>query len=150
MPQHTDEKFSDKIKEFLQREKPMKSIFSTVTFDDKLLRLSGEAQREPWKDLWMVSPAYAWFYFCNKISLTIKNEGVTPLDTDNSKQPLVLNIDVKGTPNAVELLEQSAHNPELAMDVKDGNIVLEHVQINSGESLKLIFLAWFAVHVSEL
>jgi hypothetical protein len=60
-----------------------------------------------------------------------------------------LDIDVKGTPNAVELLEQSAHNPKLAMDVKDGNIVLEHVQINSGESLKLIFLAWFAVHVSE-
>ena len=150
MSKNTNIDFLGKVKKFLQGEKPKKNIFSTVTFDDKLLSLSGEVQREPWKDICKAAATYGLFYFCNNFSLTIKNEGNTPVNTDNSKQPLVLDLDVKGTPNTVELLEQSPNNPELVIGVKDGKIVLEHVHINSGEPLKLIFLAWFAVPVSEL
>lgn len=141
-------KFKDKVKQFLQGEKQKKSIFSTVTCDDILLNIRGEVQREAWKDLWTAVPALGWFYFCNKISLTIENKVNGSINTCDCKQPLVLNLDVKGTPNSVELLEKSS--PELTVDVKEGNIVVENVQIDSGESLKLIFLAWFAVHVSEL
>lgn len=87
MSNHTHAKFSDKVKRFLQREKPKKSIFSTVAFDDKLLNVSGEVQRKPWKDLsmWRVG----WFYFCNKISLIIENKGNSSVDTDASNKPLV-------------------------------------------------------------
>jgi hypothetical protein len=62
--------------------------------------------------------------FCNKISLTIENKGNKPINTVSSKQPLILDLDVKGTPITVELLEKSPNNPELVMSVIDGNIVL--------------------------
>ena len=148
--EHTNHtlKLKDRMKKFLQGEKPKKTIFSTVTFDNKLLSVRGEVQREPWKDLWL--EASGWFYFCNKISLTIENKSNAPVNTRNCKQPIVLDFKVKGILNNVELLEKCAHNPELVMGVKDGNVILEHVQINHGEPLKLAFLAWFAVHVSDL
>ncbi len=108
----------------------------------------GEVERRPWND-------YSWeaiglFYFCSKITLAIENKGETPVDTDNRGQPIILDLDVRGIPNTIELLEASPENPKLTMNAKDGRIVVEHAKINPGEPLNLLFVCWFAVHISEL
>jgi len=131
-----------------KRKKQTKTISSTITFDDQPLTVKGEVEREPWKDrLWI---AGGCFYFCNKISLTIENKGNMPVNTGNRGQPIVLDLDVRGEPNSAELFEENPSNPELILSVKDGKIVLEHVQIDPNEKLKLSFVAWFAVQISEL
>ena len=91
-----------------------------------------------------------WFYFCNKISITIENKGNMPIDSDRCRDLMVLDLDIWGVPNIVELLERSSSSPELAVGVKDGKIVLKHVRIGLDEPLKLVFLGYFAVHISEL
>ena len=73
-----------------------------------------------------------------------------PVNTGNRGQPIVLDLDVRGEPNSAELFEENPSNPELILSVKDGKIVLEHVQIDPNEKLKLSFVAWFAVQISEL
>jgi hypothetical protein len=63
---------------------------------------------------------------------------------------MVLDLDIWGVPNTVELLEKSSSNPDLVMGVKDGKIVHKHVRIGLDEPLRLVFLGYFAVHISEL
>ena len=140
--------FAGKVKKFFQGKKQKKSISSTFTYDYQLLSVKGEAQREPWKDL--VSEATGWFYFCNQVSLTIENKGNMPIDSDRCRDLMVLDLDIRGVPNTVELLEKSSSSPELVMGVKDGKFVLKHVRIGLNEPLKLVFLGYFAVHISEL
>ena len=140
--------FACKVKKFFQGKKQKKSISSTFTYDHQLLSVKGEAQREPWKDL--VSEVTGWFYFCNLVSLTIENKGNMPIDSDRCRDLIVLDLDIRGVPNTVELLDKSSSSPELAMGVKDGKFVLEHVRIGLDEPLRLVFLGYFAVHISEL
>jgi len=134
---------------WFRENKHKKTIFSTVSYDNHLLAIKGEVEKEPWKDLSL--GATGWFYFCSKVTLAIENKGETHVNTDNRGEPITFELgDVKGTPNTIELLEKGPENPKLTMDVKDGKIVLEHVNINPSEPINLQFLVWFAVHVSEL
>jgi hypothetical protein len=143
-----------KFAENLGREKRQKkTIFSTLTFDNQPLTVTGEVERKPNTDLpsnLLPSLATGWFYFGSQIFLIIENKGDAPVDTDRCKQPIVLNLDVRGVPNSLDLWENNSSNPRTVLDVKDGKIVLDHVRINPGEPLKLLFLAWFGVQASEL
>ena len=140
--------FICKVKKFFQGKKQKKSISSTFTYDYQLLSVRGEAQREPWKDL--VSEATGCFYFCNLVSLTIENKGNMPIDSDRCRDLMVLDLDIRGVPDKVVLLEKSSSSPELVMGVKNGKFVLKHVRIGLDEPLRFVFLGYFAVHVSEL
>jgi hypothetical protein len=88
--------------ENLRTEKRRKPLASTIVYDNQLLRIKGEAQRQPWKDKEGLPtnylgdeyfgvyarecsvPSIGLCTFCNKLSLTIKNEGILPIDTDVS------------------------------------------------------------------
>jgi hypothetical protein len=127
--------------------------------------VKGEAQRQPWKDKeglpsnYLFGNEYVGVYewdrsvssiglctFCNKISLTIKNEGILPIDTDVSKESLGINLDVRGNLNRIKVLDVKPANDRLDLIVKDGLVLLNHVHLEPGESFQLVFLGWFAVH----
>lgn len=117
--------------------------------------MKGEARREPWKDREGLPTKYTGEssalsfgipIFCNKISLTIKNEGVLPIDTDISKEPLGFSLDVRGNPDNIKVLDVEPANDRLDLSVRDGMVLLNHVHLEPGESFQLLFLGWFAVH----
>ncbi len=138
-----------KFAENLGKEKPQKkNVFSTFTFDNQPLAVTGEVERKPNTDV--TSKITGLFFFGSQISLMIENKGDMPVDTESCKQPIVLNLNIRGVPNSLELWENNSSNPRIVLDVKDGKIVLDHVRINPGEPLKLLFFAWFAVQASEL
>jgi hypothetical protein len=148
----------------IRTKKQKKPLASTIVYDNQLLSVKGEAQRQPWKDKEALPTnyigdgnfgVYAWDHsvssiglctFCNKISLTIKNEGNLPIDTDVSKEPLGFNLDVRGNLNSIKVLDVEPANDRLELSTKDGVVLLNHVHLEPGESFQLVFLGWFAVH----
>jgi hypothetical protein len=114
----------------------------------------GEAQRQPWKDREGVPTKYTGEcseptigipIFCNKISLTIKNEGSLRIDTDVCKEPLGFNLDVRGNLDNIKVLDVEPANDRLDLSITDGMILLNHVHLEPGESFQLVFLGWFTV-----
>jgi hypothetical protein len=91
-------------------------------------------------------PSVGLCTFCNKISLTIKNEGILPIDTDVSKEPLLFNLDVRGNLNNIKVLDVEPANDRLDLSVRDGMVLLNHVHLEPGASFQIVFLGWFAVH----
>jgi hypothetical protein len=73
------------------------------------------------------------------VSLTIENKGNLPVDSDRCRDLMILDLDIWGIANAVELLQKSSSNPDLVMGVKDGKIVLKHVRIGLDKPLRLVF-----------
>ena len=133
-----------------ETQKQKKTFASAIVYDNQLLSLRGEAQRNPCKD--RIEGWSDIIHFCNKISLTIKNEGSLPIDTDVCKQPIAFNLDVRGkledvkdVPGGVELLDVKPANPKLDLNTKDGQVLLNHVHLNPSESLQLVFLGYFTV-----
>lgn len=101
-----------------------------------------------------MSPNYNWvdsapsigiYSFCNKISLTIKNEGVLSIDTDVSEEPLVFNLDVRGNLDNIKVLVVEPANERLDLSIREGMVLLNHVHLEPGEFFQLLFLGWFAV-----
>lgn len=129
--------------------KQKKTLASTIIYDNELLSLRGEAQRDPQKD--NTGAKYGKAHFCNKISLTIKNEGNMPVDTDPSEQPIAFKLDVRGKLESfgivpgVELLDVKPANPKLDLSTRDGEVLLDHVHLDPGESLQLVFTGYFIV-----
>ncbi len=133
----------------VRTKKQKKDLASTIVYDNQLLRVKGEAQREPWKDR-DYSRRYGKIYFCNKISLTIKNEGSLCIDTDVNKEPLAINLDVNGKLDNVKVLDNKRTNPRLDLSTKDGMIIVEHIHIEPREFLKIVFLGYFKVDFEDL
>jgi hypothetical protein len=142
----------------VRTKKRKKALASTIVYDNQLLSMNGEAQRQPWKDREGVptnytgessEPSIGIPFFCNKISLTIKNEGVLLIDTDVSKEPLGFNLDVRGNLNNIKVLVVEPANERLDLSMKDGKVLLNHVHLESGKSFQLVFLGWFKVDNKE-
>jgi hypothetical protein len=149
---------------YVRTKRRKKALAFAIVYGNQLLSVKGEAQRQPWKDKEGVPTnylgseyvmVYAWersvpfsglCTFCNKISLTIKNEDVLPIDTDVGKEPLVFNLDVRGDLNSIKVLNLEPTNDLLELSTKDGMVLLNHVHLEPGESFQLVFLGWFAVH----
>jgi hypothetical protein len=130
-----------------------------MVYDNQLLSMKGEAQREPWKDRDGLptkyigessAPSFGIFIFCNKISLTIKNEGILPIDTDVSKEPLAFNLDVRGRLDKIKVLDSKPFNPGLDLSARDGMVLAEHIHIEPNEFLQIVFLGYFKVDLEEL
>jgi hypothetical protein len=144
--------------------KRKKALAFTIVYENQLLSLRGEAQRQPWKDreglptnylgdeyfgvyAWESSvPSIGLCTFCNKISLTVKNEGILPIDTDVSKEQLGFNLDVRGNLNSIKVLDVKPASDRLDLSTKNGMVLLNHVHLEPGASFQLVFLGWFAVH----
>lgn len=132
-----------------------KSLSSTIIYDNQLLSIKGIAQREPWKDT-ADSRRLSALFFCNRISLVIKNEGSLPVDTDVSKEPLVIAIDVKGklektsTGGGIELLAVKPTISKLELSTRDGLVIVDHIHLEPKESKLIIFLGYFKVDLEEL
>jgi hypothetical protein len=156
------------IIEIIRTKKQKKSLSSSIIYDNQLISIKGEAQREPWKDKDGLSNypigdeyflAYEWehskysngvFTFCNKISLTIKNEGHIPIDTDVHKEPLVFSIDVRGKLASIKTLAIEPNNSKLDLSASDGMVKVEHLYLEPSASLNIIFLGYFIVNLEEL
>jgi hypothetical protein len=119
-----------------------------------MLNIKGEAQREPWKD--GDSLRSFKLYFCNKISLVIKNEGNLSIDTDFSEEPLAITLDVRGklentaTRDGVKLLDVKPPNPRLNLSTRNGIVIVEHIHLEPRESFQIVFLGYFKVDLEEL
>jgi hypothetical protein len=142
----------------IRTKKQKKALASTIVYDNQLLSMKGEAQREPWKDREGLPtkytgessvPSFGIPIFCNKISLTIKNEGILPIDTDVGKAPLGFNLDVRGNLDNIKVLDIEPANDGLDLSVRDGMVLLNHVHLEPGESFQLVFLGWFTVHYED-
>jgi hypothetical protein len=142
----------------VRTKKRKKALASNIVYDNQLLSLKGEAQRQPWKDKEGLStkytgessePSIGMPIFCNKISLTIKNEGSLPIDTDVSQEPLGFNLDVSGNLNSIKVLDVEPGNEILDLSIKDGMVLLNHVHLEPGKSFQLVFLGWFAVRYED-
>jgi|WetSurMetagenome_2_1015567.scaffolds.fasta_scaffold38052_4 hypothetical protein len=151
----------------VRTKKRKKALAFTVVYENQLLSLRGEAQRQPWKDREgsptnYLGDEYFGVYaressvpsiglctFCNKISLTIKNEGILPIDTDVSKEPLGFNLDVRGKLNSIKVLDVEPANERLDLSIKDVMVLLNHVHLEPGKSFQLLFLGWFAEHYEK-
>jgi hypothetical protein len=140
------------IEKLLGYRRQKKSLASTILYDNQLVSLKGEAERDPWKDAYDT----VCFHFHNKISLTIQNEGSKTIDTDVLNQPIAFSLDVRdkledyrGWPG-VSLLEVKPANPKLDLSTKDGQVMLNHVHLEPDESLQIIFLGYFTVGLDEL
>lgn len=140
------------IEKLLGYKRQKKALASTIMYDNQLLSLRGEAERDPWKDAYDT----VCFRFHNKISLTIRNEGNMPIDTDVSDQPIAFNLDVRGkledfrSVPGVRLLDVKPANSKLELSTSDGQVKLNHVNLEPGESLLLAFSGYFAVGLEEL
>jgi hypothetical protein len=110
------------IEKLLGYKRQKKAFASTIIYGDQFLSLRGEAERDPWKDAYDT----VCFRFHNKISLTMRNEGNMPIDTDVSDQPIAFNLDVRGKLEdfrgvpGVELLDVKPANPKLKLSTRDG------------------------------
>jgi hypothetical protein len=143
----------------IRTKKQKKALSSSMVYDNQLLSMKGEAQREPWKDRDGLptkyigessEPSFGIFSFCNKISLTIKNEGILPIDTDVSKEQLAFNLDVRGRLDKIKVLDVEPANDRLDLSTKDGMVLLNHVQLKPEESFQLVFLGYFKLESEEL
>jgi hypothetical protein len=151
----------------VRTKKQKKALASTVVYDSQLLSVKGKAQRQPWKDRdefpkdYIYStdryefgsnlgddivPSKGISTFCNKISLTIKNEGSWRIDTDVCKEPLAISLDVRGKLDRIKVLDVEPANDRLDLSIKDRKVLLNHVHLEPGESFQLVFLGWFAMH----
>jgi hypothetical protein len=131
-----------------------------------LLSLRGEAQRQPWKDEDELPTDYIYSTdhydfgsnlgddivhsnglstFCNKISLTIKNEGILPVDTDVCKEPLGFNLDVRGKLDKIKVLDVEPVNDRLDLSMRDGMVLLDNIHLEPSETLQIAFLGYFKV-----
>jgi hypothetical protein len=154
--------------EIIRTKKQKKTLFSRIVYDNQIVSIEGEAQRQPWKDKDGLSNypigdeyvlAYEWehskysngvFTFCNKLSLTIKNEGYLPIDTDAHKEPLVFSIDVRGKLASIKTLAIKPNNSKLDLSASDGLVKVEHLHLEPSASLDIIFLGYFIVNLEEL
>ncbi len=126
-----------------------KILASTIVYDSQLLSLAGEAQRQPWKD--RGGSKYSdIMHFCNKISLTIKNEGSLSIDTDVSNEPLAIKLDVRGKLETIKVLEAKSTNPRLDLSAIDGKVLVEHIRIEPREFLQIVFLGYFKLDLKDL
>jgi len=134
----------------IRTKKQKKPLASTVVYDNQLLSVKGVAQREPWKDR-DGSRNSGVFHFCNKITITIKNEGSSAIDTENDNKPLAINLDVKGKLDRITSINVNpASNPGLSLSVKDGLLIIQHFHINPEAFLEIAFLGYFKVNLEEL
>jgi hypothetical protein len=140
------------IEKLLGYNRQKKALASTLTYDNQLLSLRGEAERDPWKDAYDT----VCFRFHNKISLTMRNEGKMPIDTDVSDQPIAFNLDIRGkledfrSVPGVKLLDVKPANPKLELSTKDGQVKLNHVHLEPGESFQIVFSGYFTVGLEKL
>ena len=140
------------IERLLGSKRQKKSLASTIMYDNQLLSLRGEAERDSWKDAYDT----VCFRFHNKIILTMRNEGNLPIDTDVSDQPITFNLDVRGrledfrSVPGIKLLDVKPANPKLELSIKDGQVKLNHVHLEPGESLQLVFSGYFTVGLEEI
>ena len=136
------------IVDSIRTKKQKKSLNSTVVFDNQLVSVKGEAQREPWKD----RDSFRIFklYFCNKISLTIKNEGFSSIDTDVANEPLGFNLAVRGKLDHIKALVVEPANERLDLSIKEGMVLLNHLRLEPMESFQLVFLGYFKVDLEDL
>ena len=144
----------------IRTKKRKKPLASTFVYDNQLLSVKGEAQRHPWKDRDELPTNYIYStdryefgsnlgdnivpsngisIFCNKISLTIKNEGILAIDTDVSKEPLGFNLDVSGNLGNIKVLDVEPANDRLDLSVREGMVLLNHVRLEPGKSFHLVF-----------
>ena len=151
----------------VRTKKQKKALAFTIVYNSQVLSVKGKAQREPWKDRDelpidyiystdryefgsnlgdAIVPSNEISTFCNKISLTIKNEGCLNIDTDVWKEPLVISLDVRGKLDRIKVLDVEPANDRLDLSIKDGMVLLNHVHLEPGESFQLVFLGWFAVN----
>ena len=107
-----------------------------MVYDNQLLSIKGQAQREPWKD--GDSLHRGKLYFCNKICLAIKNEGSVSIDTDVCKEPLAINLDVRGKLDRIKVLDAKPADDRLDLSVRDGMVLAEHVHIEPSEFLQIV------------
>jgi hypothetical protein len=154
------------IIEIIRTKKQKKPLVSRITYDNQIISIAGEAQREPWKDREVGLPnylsgdeyflAYEWersrssygvSTFCNKISLTIRNEGVLPIDTDACKESLAIQLDVRGKLSNAKVLTVSPSNERLDLSANNGKLVVKHIHIEPRESLKIVFLGYFVYNM---
>lgn len=125
-----------------------------MVYNNQLVSIKGQAQREPWKD--RDSLHRGKLYFCNKICLTIKNEGSLSIDTAVCKEPLTINLDVKGklentaSREGVKLLDVEPANPKLDLSTRGGLVLLDNIHLEPSESLQIVFLGYFKVDLEEL
>ena len=154
--------------EIIRTKKQKKTLISRIVYDNQIISIEGEAQREPWKDKDGLSNypigdeyvlAYEYehskysngvFTFCNKISLSIKNEGHIPIDTDVHKEPLVFSVDVRGKLANIKTLAIEPNNSKLDLSASDGMVKVEHLCLEPSASLNIIFLGYFVVNLEEL
>jgi hypothetical protein len=132
----------------IRTKKQKKALSSTMVYDNQLLSLRGEAQREPWKD--RDSLHRGKLYFCNKICLTIKNEGSLRIDTDVCKETLAINLDVRGKLDRIKVLDVEPSNDRLDLSTKDGMVLLDKIHLEPSEFLQIVFLGYFKVDLEEL
>jgi hypothetical protein len=123
-------------------------------YNNQLVSIKGQAQREPWKD--RDSLRRGKLYFCNKICLAIKNEGRLSIDTAVCKEPLTINLDVNGklentaSREGVELLDVKPANPRLDLSTRGGMVLLDNIHLEPTQSLQIVFLGYFTVSLEEL
>ncbi len=132
----------------IRTKKQKKTLSSTIVYDNQLLSIKGQAQREPWKDGDLLRSFK--LYFCNKISLVIKNEGSLSIDTDISKEPLAINLDVRGKLDRIKVLDPKPPTPRLDLSVRDGMVIVEHIHIEPSQFLQIVFLGYFKMDLEEL
>ena len=125
-----------------------------MVYDNQLVSIKGQAQREPWKD--RDSLRWGKLYFCNKICLTIKNEGSLSIDTAVCKEPLTINLDIRGKlentalREGVKLLDVKPANPKLDLSTRGGMVLLDNFHLEPNESLQIVFFGYFTVGLEEL
>jgi hypothetical protein len=119
-----------------------------MVYDNQLVSIKGQAQREPWKD--RDSLHRGKLHFCNKICLTIKNEGSLSIDTDVCKEPLSFNLDVRGNLDRIKVLDVEPATDRLDLSIKGGMVLLDNIHLDPSESLQIAFLGYFKVDLEEL
>ena len=76
--------------------------------------------------------------------------GNLSIDTDVSKEPLAINLDVKGKLDSVKVLDKKDTNPRLDLSTRDGMVIVEHIYIEPREFLQIVFLGYFKVDFEDL
>lgn len=107
--------------------KKQKKTFNCITICGyQPLSINGQAKREPLHDFFPRSSGSA--YFCNSVSLTIKNEGNLPVDTDALGQPVAFSLGINGKLDVdLEDIKIKPSNKQLTVTVEEGRLILNHV-----------------------
>jgi hypothetical protein len=119
----------------------MKNIVLTVSFNGQPLRIHGKIETKPERDGYMGT---GWFLACHILSFTIDNISRFPVDTKGDENPIFLDLDIKGTPTIVKLLEITPSNFELTYDAISEKIALWDVKLAPGKAFKIKMIAWYA------